>query len=108
MNGWYIKSDGVKHELTPKDLRYFNEVDLVELFLPDYIKEINFYDQTLKNMIFDSGVRMHLKLFCGEKFTQIICPDNCKIFNDGTGKIMTRTMYNRSIKLKKLLNGWVV
>jgi hypothetical protein len=119
MNGWYI-TDGNLYELETANRIELCNKDITELVIPDGVKDIwcwenkltklilpntieyiNCYDNNLTELIIpDSVVFVHC---INNNLTELIVPDNCIVECDNTCLVITRTMYNRSVKLKSIL-----
>jgi hypothetical protein len=101
MKYWCITSNGSKFEFETYSIIYETSSDIVELFIPDGIIEIYCGDNQLTELIVPDSVK---ELYCVKnKLTELIVPDDCEVYCDDTCKVITRTMYNRSIKLKAIL-----
>jgi hypothetical protein len=99
--GFYITSKGDKVILELSDHISVTSKDLIELFIPDGIIEINCGDNQLTRLILPDSVEY---IYCwNNNLTELIIPDNCKVNCDHNVKLITRTMFNRSKRLKQIL-----
>ncbi len=129
MNGFYIKKDGIANELIPVERINVGCMGIVELptvwdcsaiVIPDSVKKVYCYHNKLTKLILtdsveyiecynnqlteldlpDSVERIH----CRDNYlTELIVPDDCIVDCDDTVKVITRTMFNRSKRLKAIL-----
>jgi hypothetical protein len=103
MKGWYKTSDeyGFKHCFERNYNIGLNGRRITELVIPDGVKQIWCISNNLTELIIPSSVEL---IDCRyNKLTELIVPDNCMVFCDDTVKVITRTMYNRSNRLKAIL-----
>ncbi len=106
MKGWYRKrgNKGVKIEIEPGGLTssvFLEKCGIVELVLPDWTKYINCRDNKLTELIIPDSVQY---INCMDNnLTELIVPDDCKVHCDPNVMIITKTMYNRSKRLKNIL-----
>jgi hypothetical protein len=101
MKGWYITSDGSKHELIQSGAIYLNNMDLIELVIPNRVVQIRCNGNKLTELIIPDKVEW---INCmNNNITELIVPDDCIVHCDDTCKVITRTMYNRSKRLKAIL-----
>ncbi len=101
MKGWYKTSDGTLHELYLTYIIDLHNMDVVELVIPDGVEEVHCDENKLTELIIPYSVE---RICCwGNNITELIVPDNCIVQRDPGCVVITRTMYNRSIKLKNLL-----
>jgi hypothetical protein len=100
MKSWYVNDYG-KKELEPSDLINLSYMDLTELVLPDGVKEVWCRNNQLNELIIPDQVEY---ISCkGNNLTELIVPDHCIVDCDNTVKVITRTMHNRSNRLKAIL-----
>ncbi len=101
MNGWYKTSDGIKHKVDATEYIVLNNMGIIELVLPDGIKKVYCWNNNLTELDLPDSVEW---INCrANKITELICPDNCGVNCDNMCKVITRTMYNRSNRLKNIL-----
>jgi hypothetical protein len=98
--GWYINYDGEKH-IIKSSVLYLESRYITELFIPNGVKEVWCNCNYLTKLDLPDTVEWIDCRFNG--LTELICPDNCIVDCDPNVKLITRTMYNRSIKLKAIL-----
>ncbi len=139
MKGWYKTSNGVKHELETTNDIYLTYMGLIELVIPDGVKEVVCYSNKLTKLIIPDSVTYIncrgnnltelvipngvIEVYCSDnlltelivpdqvkrldcmnnQLTELIVPDDCYVVCDNTVKLITRTMYNRSNRLKAIL-----
>jgi hypothetical protein len=120
MNGWYIKNNGVKHELIMDCNILLNESDINELVLPSGARNVYCWRNNLTELIIPDGLEQIdcssnqltelivpdsvMWIHCYDNnLTELIVPDNCKVNCDPNVMIITKTMINRSNRLKNLL-----
>jgi hypothetical protein len=101
MNGFYVDSYGVKCEFGPNFNFYLSGKNLVEFIIPDGSRVIHCNNNNLTKLDLPDSVEY---ISCkGNNLTELIVPDNCGVDCDPDVRIITRTMYNRSNRLKNLL-----
>jgi hypothetical protein len=101
MNGWYIKSNGVKVILESTDDIDLHYMCLIELVIPDGVTHIWCYGNQLTKLDLPDSVQF---ISCWNNFlTELIVPDNCRFDCDYTVNVITKTMYNRSKRIKAIL-----
>jgi hypothetical protein len=101
MNGWYKTSDGVLHELEATETIILPGMDITELIISKSVKYIYCFDNKLTELIVPESVK---NLFCADnQLTELIVPDDCIVSCDLDCKVITRTMFNRSKRLKVIL-----
>jgi hypothetical protein len=103
MKGWYITSDGLKCEfISTTGIITVSSMNITELVIPDGVKEVFCYDnQLIKLDIPDSVTYISCKR---NSLTELIIPDHCGVYRDESCKVITRTMFNRSNRLKSILD----
>ncbi len=101
MNGFYITSTGDKVILEQSEIIELSGRDIIELVLPDGVGVIWCWNNKLTELVIPNGVK---QINCsGNQLTELIIPDNCRVYCDPSVKLITRTMFNRSKRLKNLL-----
>jgi hypothetical protein len=118
--GFYITSKGIKNELVSTYTIMLSYNDLIELVIPYGVKEVACYDNKLTKLDLPDSVKIincHnnnlTKLIIPDsveyidcrynQLTELVVPDNCKVKCDNKCVVITRTMYNRSKRLKQIL-----
>ncbi len=105
MDGWYRTSSWIKQKILTNQL-FPNEVflphkDIIELIIPHWAKDVNCYSNKITELIIPDSVKY---IDCrSNEITELIVSDDCKVLCDDSVKIITRTMYNRSNRLKNIL-----
>jgi hypothetical protein len=119
-NGYYITQRGLKYdieEVTDINLDFHNVIELVissgpktiwcrnnyltNLAIPDGIEYIRCSNNKLTKLDLPDSVQ-YVKCI-NNNLTELIVPDNCEVYCDPHVKVITRTMYNRSKRLKDIL-----
>jgi hypothetical protein len=120
MKGWYIDIYGVKRELEQTNRINLGSRQITELIIPNDVKVVCCNGNHLTKLIIPNGVK---EVYCNgnnltelaipdsvkwvycwdNNLTELIYPDNCYVKCDPNVKLITRTMYNRSKRLKAIL-----
>jgi hypothetical protein len=109
-NGFYIAeqshevgitSNGEKIIITPDTIIILCDRSITQLFIPDGTKYVNCNNNQLTELIVPDQVEY---INCKRnKLTELIVPDNCIFECDKSCRIIRRTMYNRSKRIKSIL-----
>jgi hypothetical protein len=100
MKGWYKTSDGTLHEFEAPYGINLNNKGIIELVIPDGVKEVSCYDNYLTELVIPDQVEL---IYCwNNKLTELIVPDDCKVLCDKDVQVITRTEL-RSKRLKAIL-----
>jgi hypothetical protein len=101
--GWYITSDLVKHELIQTNTIFnLQQLNIIELVIPSQVKNVWCNHNQLTELDIPDSVEY---VDCrNNNLTELIVPDNCEVYCDPHVKVITRTMYNRSNRLKNILS----
>jgi hypothetical protein len=100
MKGWYKTSKGIKYELY-LDFINVSGMDITELVIPYGVKQIWCISNKLTELIIPDSI---ISIRCRHNnITELIVPDHCEVECDESVNIITRTMYNRSNRLKAIL-----
>ncbi len=99
--GWYIKSTGEKVILKTDHRIDLINMDIVELFITNGVTHVECRDNNLTKLDLPDSVQF---INCrNNRLTELIIPDDCKVLCDPDVRVITRTMFNRSNRLKNLL-----
>ncbi len=102
MNGWYKTSDGTKHIIESRKIINLSQKDIVELVIPNNTEWISCRLNNLTELIIPDSVEW---IDCeNNKLTELGVPNECQIYCDKSVKLTSKLMYNRSKRLKNILN----
>jgi hypothetical protein len=120
MNGWYIGLGGRRYDIESYHIISLTNKNIIELFIPNGVIDVYCGRNNLTKLVIPYGVREVYcsdnlltelivpesvkKLYCSDnQLTELIVPDDCYVVCDNTVKLINKTMYNRSKRLKTIL-----